>query len=54
MTCFLIDENNELFVGLAIEKWKTIELIDGEMWINGIIHIPTEDILEIKIKRNNE
>ena len=54
MTCFIVNEKNELAIGLAIEKFNKIELKNGEMWINGTIHFPTEKILEIKIKEGDD
>lgn len=54
MSCFLVNEKNELVVNLAIEEFQSIELKNGEMWINNIIHIPTKNILEIKIKEGDD
>lgn len=54
MTCFVINEKNELVVDLGIEKFISVELKNGEMWINGIIHFPTKNILEIKIKEGDD
>ena len=54
MTCFLVNEKNELAVNLAIEKFMSVELEDNILIINDIIKIPTEDILEIKIVDRSE
>jgi len=54
MTCFLVNEKNELFVGLAIEKFISVELKNGEIIINNIIHLPADKILEIKIDSKEE
>ena len=50
MSCFLINEQNELIVPLSIEKFMSVELEDDCLVINGIVKIPTKDILEIKIR----
>lgn len=50
MVCFIVDEENNLVVDLAIMKFMNVELKDNELWINNAIHFPTENILEIKIK----
>lgn len=54
MTCFLVDEKNELFIGLAITKFISVELKNGEIIINNAIHLPTDRILEIKIDSKEE
>ena len=56
MFCLLKNEKDELYkgIGLAINEFKSIELINGEMWINGIIHFPTDRIMEIKIKEGDD
>lgn len=48
--CLITKENGELAVNLAIEKFLSVELEDNNLVINGIIKIPTENILEIKTK----
>lgn len=52
MACFLVDETGELCVNVAIEKFMSVELKDGELIINGLIKIPTDKIMEIKLQRN--
>ena len=56
MSCFLVNEKNELYknIGLIIEEFKKIELKNGELWINDFVHIPTDKILEIKIKEGDD
>lgn len=54
MTCLLTNEKNELLINVAIEKFQSIELKNGEMWINGIIHFPADNILEIKVKEGDD
>lgn len=56
MSCFLVNENNDLYhgIGLAVEEFKSIELKNGEVWINDIIHFPANKIMEIKIKEGDD
>lgn len=50
MVCFIVDENNELYVNIAIEKFNSVELKNNKIIINKFIEIPTEKLLEIKIQ----
>lgn len=56
MFCLLTNEENKLYqnIGLAITKFNSIELKNGEVWINGIIHFPANKIIEIKIKEGDD
>ena len=54
MSCFLENEKGELAIPLSIEKFKSVELKDDKLVINGIIQIPTEDILAIKFIDRSE
>lgn len=56
MSCFLVNEKNELYqdIGLVVEKFNSIELKNGEVWINGVIHFPANKILEIKIQEGDD
>ena len=54
MTCFLENEKGELAVPLAIEKFMSVELEDDKLVINGIIKIPTKDIITIQFIDRSE
>lgn len=56
MFCLLTNEKNEPYknVGLAINEFNSIELKNGEVWINGIIHFPANKIMEIKIQEGDD
>lgn len=51
MQCFLTNEKDELYQNLSsfIAEFQSLELKNGEVWINGIIHFPADKIMEIKI-----
>ena len=54
MACFVTNEKNELVVDLAIEKFISVELKNGEVWINGIIHFAANKIIEITIQEGDD
>ena len=56
MVCLLTNEKNELYqgLGIAINKFNSIELKNGEVWINGIIHFPANKIIEITIQEGDD
>ena len=56
MVCLLINEKNEMYqgLGIAINKFNSVELKNGEMWINGIIHFPANKIIEIIIQEGDD
>ena len=56
MVCLLTNEKEELYqnIGLGIIKFNSIELKNGEVWINGIIHFPANKIIEIKIQEGDD